>query len=447
MDYHSYRIESFGCQMNLSDSERIAIQLESLGCVSVSQYERADIIVLNTCCVRESAESRIFGRIGALKRLKTNHPEKLIIIAGCLAQKDQELIFRRAPHVDIVLGTQNIDRLAEIIGEKQRRKHWVESQEYAMDGLGETDGKNRHSGVSAWIPVMYGCDNYCSYCIVPYVRGHERSRPANVVLQEIRAFAESGGKEVTLLGQNVNSYGKNLAGGWNFPRLLSEVDLIDGIRRIRFMTSHPKDFGDELTHMMATGRNICKHLHLPVQSGCDTILQHMNRRYTTEDYRRHVERLRTRIPEISLTTDIIVGFPGETDEMFEETMDFVAGMNFDAAFTFLYSKRSGTPAAVMEKQVPQAVKQARLQRLMDLQNEISARKNQYWLGHTVEVLSDGPSKTDPATYSGRTSQNKIVLWPTTPADRPGSFVNVRVTSVQTFLLKGIAESERTGMQP
>ena len=446
MTYRSYLIESFGCQMNLSDSERIAAQLESVGCVVVDDHEQADIIVVNTCCVRESAENRIYGRIGALKRLKTKKPDMLIIIAGCMAQKNQESIFRRASHVDIVLGTQNIDRLAEIIGEKQRRKHWVESQEHALDGLGETQGENRHAGVSAWIPVMYGCDNYCSYCIVPYVRGRERSRTAESILKEIRAFAESGGREVTLLGQNVNSYGKNLSGDWNFPRLLAEVDRIECIRRVRFMTSHPKDFGDELIRVLANGKNICKHLHLPVQSGCDEILQRMNRRYTIADYQRHVDRLRTEIPEVSITTDIIVGFPGETDEMFEQTMAFVAEMKFDAAFTFLYSKRSGTPAATMEQQVPQAVKQVRLQRLMDLQNEISLVVNEQWVGQTVEVLADGPSKTNTAIYSGRTGQNKLVLWPTTMEDQPGRFSRIQITSAQTFLLRGIAADERTGMK-
>ncbi|MBP2667258.1 MAG: miaB 3 [Firmicutes bacterium] len=447
MQYQSYLIESFGCQMNLSDSERIAGQLEGLGCRVVDDPERADIIVMNTCCVRESAENRIFGRIGALKRLKAKKPDMVIVVAGCLAQKDQELIFRRASHVDIVLGTQNIDRLAEILNEKKRHKRWVESQDHAMDGLGDVTGKLRHTGVSAWIPVMYGCDNYCSYCIVPYVRGRERSRSAEMILQEIRDFAAQGGKEVTLLGQNVNSYGKNLDGAWDFPRLLSEVDRIEGILRVRFMTSHPKDFGDKLIEVMASGKNICKHLHLPVQSGCDEILQRMNRHYTTAEYLQHVERLRERIPDISLTTDIIVGFPGETEEMFQQTLEFVAKIKFDAAFTFLYSKRSGTPASTMEQQVPQATKQFRLQRLMDLQNDISLDINRKWVDQTVEVVADGPSKTDASVFSGRTSQNKIVLWPKTSDDRTGCFRSVRIVSAQTFLLKGTAEAERIGMQP
>ena len=446
MQIHSYHIESFGCQMNLSDSERLAAQMESLGCVSVDLAEQADLIILNTCCVRESAENRIFGRIGALKRWKQKNPELILVIAGCLAQKDQDAIFRRAPHVDIVLGTQNIDRLAEILGDKQRRRI-VEALSHSEDGLNDPAGSRRHAGISAWIPVMYGCDNFCSYCIVPHVRGRERSRPSEAILQEIRDFVASGGREVTLLGQNVNSYGKNLSEPSNFPKLLSAVDQIPGLRRIRFMTSHPKDFGEELIQVMATGRNICAHLHLPVQSGCDEMLGRMNRHYTTDEYRRHVAALRAVLPEVSLTTDLIVGFPGETDAMFDETLRFIAEMKFDAAFTFLYSKRSGTQAATMEQQVSPELKQARLQRLMDLQNEISLRRNERWLEQIVEVLADGPSKTDPATYSGRTVQNKIVLWPTEPEDAPGVFRQVRITSAQTFLLKGIAVSERNGMQP
>ncbi|NMC33179.1 MAG: tRNA (N6-isopentenyl adenosine(37)-C2)-methylthiotransferase MiaB [Veillonellaceae bacterium] len=447
MNIHTYHIESFGCQMNLSDSERIAAQLDSLECVPVELEEQADVIVLNTCCVRESAENRIFGRIGALKRVKQINPECVIIIAGCLAQKDQEAIFRRAPHVDIVLGTQNVDRLAEILQGKQQKRRLVELQPHMEDGLTDLTGPRRHTGVSAWIPVMYGCDNFCSYCIVPYVRGRERSRRPEAILEEAREFAAAGGREVTLLGQNVNSYGKNLSDSWNFPRLLSEVDQIPGIRRIRFMTSHPKDFGEELIQVMAAGKNICAHLHLPVQSGCDEILRRMNRRYTTAEYRTHVEKLRAVLPEVSLTTDLIVGFPGETDAMFEETLHFIDEMKFDAAFTFLYSKRSGTPAATLEPQVAQSVKQARLQQLMSRQNAISLQANERWLDRTVEVLADGPSKTDPAVYSGRTVQNKLVLWPTEPDDRPGVFRQVRLTSAQTFLLKGIAVSERNGMLP
>ena len=313
MNFQTYYIESFGCQMNISDSERIAGHLESLGYIHCDKRESADIIVINTCCVRESAENRIFGHIGALKHIKEQRPDTIIIIAGCLAQKDQQLIFRRAPHVNIVLGTQNIDRLPEILHEKQPRKRVVESGQHSGDGLGPESGQKRQQGVSAWIPIMYGCDNYCSYCIVPYVRGAERSRPFEMVLAEVQNFAAAGGKEITLLGQNVNSYGKNLPDNWTFPRLLQEVDRHGGIPRIRFMTSHPKDFGAELIEVMAGGRNICEHLHLPVQSGSDEILQRMNRKYSTDDYRKHVEQLRAAIPDISITTDIIVGFPGETE--------------------------------------------------------------------------------------------------------------------------------------
>ena len=283
---------------------------------------------------------------------------------------------------------------------------------------------------------MYGCDNFCSYCIVPYVRGRERSRPPEEILAEIRLFVFGGGKEVTLLGQNVNSYGKNLADAWDFPRLLSAVDKIDGITRVRFMTSHPKDLSDRLIQVMAEGKNICRHLHLPVQSGCDEILRRMNRKYSSENYRSIVGRLRSAIPDISLTTDLIVGFPGETDAMFAETLAFVKEMRFDAAFTFLYSRRSGTPAAELPDQVPGEKKHERLQMLMDLQNNISLELNRRWVGQTVEVLADGPSKTAASTYSGRTGQNKIVLWPATDADCPGVIQKISIESAQSFLIKG-----------
>ena len=447
MDLHSYHIESFGCQMNLSDSERIAGQLESLGYVSADTNELADVIVLNTCCVRESAENRIFGHIGALKRIKEQDPRCIIIVAGCLAQKDQEAIFRRAPHVDIVLGTQNIDRLAEILLETERQKRLVVSDDCTDDGLGEKMRKSRNPGVSAWVPIMYGCDNFCSYCIVPYVRGRERSRPPEAILEEIRLFVAGGGREVTLLGQNVNSYGKNLADGWDFPRLLSAVDRIHGIRRVRFMTSHPKDLSNRLIGAMAEGKNICRHLHLPVQSGCDEILRRMNRNYTAEAYRDIVRRLRSAIPDISLTTDLIVGFPGETEAMFDETLDFVKEMSFDAAFTFLYSRRSGTPAAELQDQISSEKKQERLQALMDLQNDISLERNRQWLAREVEVLADGPSKTDATTYSGRSSQNKIVLWPATDKDCPGVIRTIKIDSAQTFLLKGKPIGERNEANP
>jgi len=442
MKYQTYHIESFGCQMNLSDSERLARQLESLGCVQCDNIVCADIIVINTCCVRESAENRIFGHIGALKQLKEKRPDLLIVIAGCLAQKDQQQIFKKASHVNIVLGTQNIDRLAEIIQDNAKNKRVVQSDAYADDGLNPNAETARHSGFAAWIPVMYGCDNYCSYCIVPYVRGRERSRPPEIVIDEIRSFVAQGGLEVTLLGQNVNSYGKSLANDWNFPRLLQQVNNIDGIERVRFMTSHPKDFSDELIEVMASGKNICEHLHLPVQSGSDDILHRMNRNYSTVNYRQHVKKLRSSIAGVSITTDIIVGFPGETDEMFEQTLAFMAEINFDSAFTFIYSKRSGTPAAKLTQQVSPELKKLRLQRLMNLQNEISLQSNKAWIGREVEVLTDGPSKSDPNTYSGRTRQNRIVLWSALPSDKPGNIRKVRINSAQTFLLKGSAVSER-----
>ena len=341
----------------------------------------------------------------------------------------------------------SIDRLAEILLSEQRKKRLVCSDEYASDGVQGSTDKIRNPGVSAWVPIMYGCDNFCSYCIVPYVRGRERSRPPEAILEETRLFIADGGKEVTLLGQNVNSYGKNLPAGWDFPRLLAATDRIEGIRRIRFMTSHPKDLSDHLIQAMAEGKNICRHLHLPVQSGCDEMLRRMNRNYSTEIYRDITRRLRVHMPDLSLTTDLIVGFPVESAAMFDETLAFVKEMQFDAAFTFLFSRRSGTPAATLPDQVPDGEKQERLQRLMDLQNSISLKRNEQWVGRKVEILADGPSKTDAETYCGRTSQNKLVLWPATALDAPGVLKTVTIESAQTFLLRGRPTEQKDGINP
>lgn len=443
MKKKSYFIENFGCQMNISDSERIAIQLEKSGYVKAEKKELADLFAINTCCVRESAENRIWGHIGALKKIKETQPGKIILICGCMAQKDQQLIIKRAPHVDIVLGTQNIDRLAEILQNHLSRQVCVNENEY--DGMSPDAWHKQITGYTGWIPIMYGCDNFCSYCIVPYVRGRERSRPVAQILEDVHSFVSRGGVEVTLLGQNVNSYGKNLDPAISFPLLLQQVDQIPDIKRIRFMTSHPKDFTDDLLHVMSTGKNICRHLHLPVQSGSDDLLQKMNRNYSTAEYRRHVEKLRKEISDISITTDIIVGFPGETERMFEETLQFMSEIRFDAAFTFLYSKRSGTPADKMADQISLSVKKERLNRLMALQNEISLQSNKAWVGRQVEVLSDGPSKTDPMVYTGRTSQNKIVHWNKQAADQqPGMIITIQIDSAQTFLLKGSVVSTKAG---
>lgn len=433
----NYHIATFGCQMNISDSERIAGQLEQLDCRLVPTEAEADIIVYNTCCVRESAETRIYGRLGKIKRIKASKPDLIVIVAGCLAQKDQAVLLKKAPHVDLVLGTQNIDRLGDVVkGMSKRLQDRIVSADCEADGLGDFSTVSRQNSVSAWIPVMYGCNNYCSYCIVPYVRGRERSRPPEVILNEVRTFADSGGKEITLLGQNVNSYGKNDTFGWDFPKLLSAINQIDGIRRIRFMTSHPKDLSERLIEAMSAGGSICEHIHLPVQSGCDEVLKKMNRNYSTRDYRALVESIRGAIPSISVTTDFIVGFPGETDKMFEETLAFVKEIQFDAAFTFIYSQRSGTPAAGMDQQIPTAEKNERLRQLMDLQNSVSLKKNELWIGQTAEVLVDGPSKSNSDIMSGRTRCNRLVLWSPTDKDLPGQLRRLKISSAQTFLLRG-----------
>lgn len=420
--------------MNSSDSERIVVQLENLGYVRSDRKEAADFIALNTCCVRESAENRIWGHIGALKKIKEMNPNTTILICGCMAQKDQQAIIKRAPHVDLVLGTQNIDQLSSILHNRVKKFVCADSNEF--DGMAPDGWHQKISGYSGWIPIMYGCDNFCSYCIVPYVRGRERSRPVGQILEDIRSFAARGGVEVTLLGQNVNSYGKTLEPASTFPQLLKEIDEVPGIRRIRFMTSHPKDFNDSLLEVMKHSYNVCRHLHLPVQSGSNAVLNRMNRNYTVEDYLNHVRKIRRELPDISLTTDIIVGFPGETEDMFAETLDFMATVRFDAAFTFLYSKRSGTPADKMAEQIPEPIKKERLARLMSLQNSISYDANQAWLGKVVVVLCDGPSKTDSTVYAGRTSQNRIVHWQRQSHDEPGLLKKIRIDAAQTFLLKG-----------
>lgn len=447
MKYFTYHIATFGCQMNISDSERIAGQLEGLGYRHVPNETKADIIIYNTCCVRESAETRIYGRLGKVKRLKASKPDLLVIVAGCLAQKDQSVLLKKAPHVDLVLGTQNIDRLSDIIkGMSERFRERIVSGRCETDGLGELSSISRLNTVSAWIPVMYGCDNYCSYCIVPHVRGRERSRPPEIILDEVRNFAREGGKEITLLGQNVNSYGRNDSSGWDFPRLLSAINQIDEIQRVRFMTSHPKDLSERLIEVMSAGGNICEHIHLPVQSGSDEVLANMNRKYSTAEYRILVENIRRAIPSISITTDFIVGFPGETEKMFEETLTFVKEIQFDAAFTFLYSQRSGTPAAALDQQVSAGEKNLRLRQLMDLQNSISLKKNEPWAGQTVEVLVDGPSKSNPDIMSGRTRCNRLVLWSPTNGDIPGALRCLKITSAQTFLLRGEPMPDGAKMQ-
>lgn len=424
----------YGCQMNISDAERMEGQLRTIGYERVAEMEGADLILLNTCCVRETAEDKVYGKIGEIKHLKRANPDLIFGITGCMAQKESDGLIKRAPHIDFVLGTNKVHELTHVVQEiEQERGHIVDTQ------LGETELPDdvpvaRGGKFSAWVPIMYGCNNFCTYCIVPYVRGRERSRLPEDVVKEVREAVAQGYKEVTLLGQNVNSYGKDHQQA-DFADLLKMVDEVPGIERVRFMTSHPKDLSDKVIAVIRDGEHICEHIHLPVQYGSNKLLKAMNRVYTVESYKDLVRRIRQEIPNASLTTDLIVGFPGETEEDFAEMLAFLKEIRYDSAYTFIYSKRSGTPAATMENQVDDKVKHQRLEQLMALQNEISLEINQGLQDKVLEVMVEGPSKNDADTWTGRTRTNKIVLF-AHGDEQEGDFINVKITQPQTWVLKG-----------
>lgn len=426
------KLLTYGCQMNVADSERMAGLLKQIGYSLTDDFDAADLILINTCCVRATAEDKVFGQIGRFKTLKRQKPSLILGVAGCMAQKEGANLIKRAPHVDFVLGTGQSSEVARVVQSLEReRKHFVDTSNVSGDIPTEVFPL-RGGQVSTFVPIMYGCNNFCTYCIVPHVRGRERSRKPEEIFAEVKQAVAEGFKEITLLGQNVNSY----SGGMTFAELLSSVDKIAGVKRLRFMTSHPKDLSDELIATIAKGKNICEHIHLPVQYGSDKILQRMNRVYTVEKYLKLVEKIRTSIPNVSLTTDLIVGFPGETDEDFSETLDFLKAVKFNAAFTFIYSKRIGTPAATFENQIDDETKHRRLNKLMQVQNAISLEKNRALIDSVVEVLVEGASKTDDKIFTGRTRQNKLVLFEH-GAEHIGDIIHVKITQAQTWLLKGI----------
>ena len=426
----------YGCQMNISDAERMEGQLVTIGYERTENMEEADLILLNTCCVRETAEDKVYGKIGEIKHLKREKPSLIFGITGCMAQKEGDALIKRAPHIDFVLGTNKVHELTHVIQETAAAKggHVVDVL------LGDTELPDdvpvqRGGRLSAWVPIMYGCNNFCTYCIVPYVRGRERSRLPEDVVKEVEEAAAKGFKEVTLLGQNVNSYGKDHKKA-DFADLLQMVDKVRGIERVRYMTSHPKDLSDKVIGTIKNSEHICEHFHLPVQYGSNKILKAMNRVYTVEQYRELVKKIRAAIPAASITTDLIVGFPGETEEDFADMLSFLREIRYDAAYTFLYSKRSGTPAAVMEQQVDEACKKERLHKLMEVQNQISLENNEKLQGQSVEVMVEGPSRTDASVWTGRTRTNKIVLWDRGDWEKEGDLVQIRVTHPQTWVLKG-----------
>ncbi|WP_378952516.1 tRNA (N6-isopentenyl adenosine(37)-C2)-methylthiotransferase MiaB [Pelosinus sp. sgz500959] len=436
LDSKYFTIVTYGCQMNQHDSERLAGQLKSIGYEYTESLSEANFVLVNTCCVRESAEKKIYGKIGELKTLKASNPNLIIGITGCMAQKDREKLFVKAPHIDLVLGTHNVHQLVELVKEFEQTKNHVLAVWDQAERLAPDVPTIRKGNISAWVPIMYGCNNFCTYCIVPYVRGRERSRPIEDIVKEVHQLGLEGFKEITLLGQNVNSYGKDTDEYGDFADLLQAVDQVETIERIRYMTSHPRDMNEKAIEVIANSKKICECFHLPVQSGSDTILKAMNRGYTTDYYRELVAKIRKVMPHASLTTDIIVGFPGETDELFKETLEFMKEIKFDSAYTFLYSKRSGTPAATMADQVPPQVKQERLQQLMDAQNEISLAINKTLTGETVTVMVEGPSKNDENRLMGRTGANKIILWDKQGTEKIGELAKVKITTAQTWILKG-----------
>jgi len=428
-------LTTYGCQMNTSDSERMEGQLKTMGYNKTDNMEIADLIILNTCCVRESAENKIHGKIGEIKRLKMENPNLILGITGCMAQKDGDALFIKAPHIDFVLGTNKVHELLNVIKEVQSSNGHVVELSAGDSDIPRNIPTQRNGSISAWVPIMYGCNNFCTYCIVPYVRGRERSRALEDVVGEVKDVIAKGFKEVTLLGQNVNSYGKDQQGP-DFADLLKAVDEVKGIERVRYMTSHPRDLSDKAIAVIKNSTHICEQFHLPIQYGSNKLLKAMNRGYTIEYYRDLVKKIRDAVPLASITTDLIVGFPGETEEDFQQMLDFLKEIRYDMAYTFLYSKRSGTPAATMENQVPQDVKKKRLQMLMDVQNQISLEINQQLDGKILEVMVEGPSRTEENVLSGRTRTNKIVLWNKQGTENIGDFLRVKVTHPQTWILKG-----------
>ncbi|SMO55963.1 tRNA (N6-isopentenyl adenosine(37)-C2)-methylthiotransferase MiaB [Melghirimyces algeriensis] len=432
-----YLIKTFGCQMNVHDSETIAGILELMGYESTECEEESDLILINTCAIRENAEDKVFGEIGRLKPLKVEKPELVLGMCGCMSQEESVVnrILQKHQHVDLIFGTHNIHRLPHLLMEALMSKEMVVEVWSKEGDIVENLPKIRQDGLKAWVNIMYGCDKFCTYCIVPYTRGKERSRRPEDVLAEVRELARKGYQEVTLLGQNVNAYGKDLTGrDYRFGDLMDDMRKI-GIPRVRFTTSHPRDFDDHLIEVLAKRGNLVEHIHLPVQSGNNDILKIMARKYTRERFLELVRKIKRAIPDVVLTTDIIVGYPGETEEQFEDTLSLMKEVEFDSAFTFIYSPREGTPAAKMKDNVPQEVKKERLHRLNRLQDEISRKKNESLQGKVVEVLVEGESKKDPDVLSGRTRTNKLVNF-YGPKHLIGRFAHVRITEPRTWTLKG-----------
>ncbi|MFT4416933.1 tRNA (N6-isopentenyl adenosine(37)-C2)-methylthiotransferase MiaB [Fredinandcohnia humi] len=432
-----FMIKTYGCQMNEHDTEVMAGIFMQMGYEPTESVEDADIILLNTCAIRENAENKVFGEIGHLKPLKMKNPNLLIGVCGCMSQEESVVnkILKTYHFVDMIFGTHNIHRLPYIVKEAMFSKEMVVEVWSKEGDIIENLPKVRKGNIKGWVNIMYGCDKFCTYCIVPYTRGKERSRRPEDIIEEVRHLARQGYQEITLLGQNVNAYGKDFEDmKYGLGDLMDELRKID-IPRIRFTTSHPRDFDDQLIEVLAKGGNLMEHIHLPVQSGSSAVLKLMARKYTRESYLELVRKMKEKIPNASFTTDIIVGFPNETDEQFEETLSLYREVEFDSAYTFIYSPREGTPAAKMEDNIPMEVKKERLQRLNALVNEISAKKNLAYQDQIVEVLVEGESKNNPEVLAGYTSKNKLVNF-RGPKSAIGKIVKVKITQAKTWTLDG-----------
>ena len=432
----TFFVKTFGCQMNARDSEKLTGTLLAAGYVP-SENEDADFVIYNTCTVRENANNKVYGKLGYLHGYKKKNPHMMIAMCGCMMQEEKvvEKIKSSYRFVDLIFGTHNIFQFAELLTKAfENRKMTIEVWD-GTDQIVENLPSERKYPFKSGVNIMFGCNNFCSYCIVPYVRGRERSRLPEEILNEIRELAADGVVEIMLLGQNVNSYGKTLEEPMTFARLLQEIEKIDGIERIRFMTSHPKDLSDELIAVMAASKKICRHIHLPLQSGSTRILEQMNRRYTKEQYLTLVDKIRAAMPDIAITTDIIVGFPGETEEDFLETMDVVDKVRYDSAFTFIYSKRTGTPAAIMENQVSGDQVKHRFDRLLSLVQTAASKRADALTGRIEPVLVESINEQNESLVTGRLSNNSVVHLPGT-AQMIGTIVNVKLTECKGFYYIG-----------
>lgn len=430
-------IQTFGCQMNEEDSEKLSGMLKRIGYTKTEAKEEASIILFNTCCVRENAENKVYGNLGLLKKLKKNNPDLVIGICGCMMQQKgmADKILKEFPYVDIIFGTHNSYKFPEYLNrvktEGVQVKEIFDKETEIIEGI----PVDRESSIKAFVTIMYGCNNFCTYCVVPYVRGRERSRRPEEIEKEIKELVAQGYKEITLLGQNVNSYGKGLEEEIDFAKLLRRINEIEGLERVRFMTSHPKDLTEDVIMAIKECDKLCEQIHLPVQSGSDEILKKMNRHYDREKYMSLIKKIKEEIPECSITTDIIVGFPGETEENFLDTLNLCEEVGYDSAFTFIYSRRNHTPADRMEDQVPDDVKHERFNRLVDVINKGVINGNKVYEGRTVEVLVEGPSKNDETKLMGRTRNGRLVNFPG-DVSMVGKLVNVHINRAQPFSLLG-----------